>query len=174
MLFLGYSGSGKTTALTNVSRTLVEKGWGKIGTIKRIHDPNFSIDSEGKDTRLHASTGASIVVAFAPKEIDVIRKEKDTSKISIGEVLEIFRRAKVDYLLVEGLHKKFEKVRHVERVICARTEAEATELIKAHPGKILFLAGRFAKGLDKEKICNFPVLLLPRDDVKALQLIGRE
>lgn len=174
MLFLGYSGGGKTTALTNVCRTLYEAGWGKIGTIKRIHDRNFSIDTKGKDTHLHSSAGASVVVAFAPNEIDIIKKEKDTSKVSPREILRIFTEAKIDYLLVEGLHKKFEKVKRVKRVICARSEVEAIELIKAHPGKILFLTGRFAKKIDKTKIVNFPVLSLPRDNIRAIELIGRE
>lgn len=174
VLFLGYSGSGKTTALTSISRTLSRRRWGRIGTIKRIHDRNFSINPKGKDTQLHMSAGASVVVAFALKEIDVMKKVRDTSRVSLRELLGIFRRAKVDYLLVEGLHKKFEKSKRVKRIICARTEAEAKELIKDHPGKILFLTGRFARKIDKRKIGNFQVLSLPRDNVRAIRLIGRE
>ena len=173
VLFLGFSGSGKTTALTNISRAIAKARWGKIGTIKRIHDKDFSIDSKGKDTWLHAASGASIVVAVAPKEIDIIKKEEDTSTISLQEVLGIFRRSKVDYLLVEGLHQKFEKVRGIKRIICARSEAQAKDLMKLHPRNILFITGKFANKSRGKEINGVPVLYLPRDNAEALRLIGR-
>lgn len=170
VLFLGYSESGKTFALTSISRALKAKGK-KIGTIKRIHDRNFSIDAKGKDTWLHAASGASIVVGFAPKEISIIRKERDTSEVSLKEILGIFQQSKVDYLLVEGLHKKFEKVRGVKRIICARSKTEALSLAKIHTGKILFTTGKFAKGSLRREIGSIPILSFPRDNAKALRLI---
>jgi molybdopterin-guanine dinucleotide biosynthesis protein MobB len=173
VLFLGFSGGGKTTALTTIARAMVKGRWGKIGSIKRIHDKDFSIDYEGKDTWLHASSGSSIVVAVAPREIDIIRKEEDTSKIDLQEILGIFRRSRVDYLLVEGLHKKFENVKGVKRIICAKSERQARDLLKINPGSILFITGRFANKLKGSEISGVPVLRLPRDGSKALRLIGR-
>ena len=173
VLFHGFSGGGKTTALTSISRAIVKARLGKIGTIKRIHDRDFSIDSKGKDTWLHASSGSSVVVAVAPKEIDIIRKEEDTSTVTLQEILWIFRRSKVDYLLVEGLHQKFEKDKQVERIICAKNEAQAKDLIKIHDGNILFVTGKFANKSHGKEIDGIPVLSLPRDNAKALRLIGR-
>ncbi|MGA2876111.1 MAG: molybdopterin-guanine dinucleotide biosynthesis protein MobB [Nitrososphaerales archaeon] len=173
VLFHGFSGGGKTTALTSISRAIVKARLGKIGTIKRIHDRDFSIDSKGKDTWLHASSGSSVVVAVAPKEIDIIRREEDTSTISLREILGIFTRSKVDYLLVEGLHQKFENARNVKRIICAKNEAQAKDLMKIHHGNILFVTGKFANKSRGKEINGIPVFSLPRDGAKALHLIER-
>ncbi|MDG6907439.1 MAG: molybdopterin-guanine dinucleotide biosynthesis protein MobB [Nitrososphaerota archaeon] len=173
ILFLGYSGSGKTHALTSISRALVRARCGKIGTVKGIHDRSFTIDSKGKDTWLHACAGASIVVALAPNEIDIIRKEKSTSIVDVREMLGIFKRARVDYLLVEGAHKKFEAIRQAKRVICARNEQEAKSLIRIHSSKILFVTGEFAIRSKKREIDGIPIISLPRDSGRALNLIGK-
>ena len=172
VLFLGFSGSGKTTALSSISRALVKGHRGKVGSIKRIHEENFSIDSKGKDTWQHAASGSSVVVAFARKEIDIISK-KDTRSVTLKEILEIFRRSKVDYLLVEGLHKKFENVRGVKRIVCARSQSEAADLIKIHSGKILFVTGKFAKKIHDRKIGSVPILCLPQDNDEALRLVEK-
>jgi hypothetical protein len=91
-----------------------------------------------------------------------------------SDLLKIFKSSAVDYLLVEGLHKQIEGLKSVDRVICAKTRDEASELIKIHPGKILFVTGRFASGSKAgRKISDIPILSLPRDNTKALSLIGR-
>ena len=66
--FLGYKESGKTTALEHVCRKLTQNGW-KVGTLKHIHEPEFTIDHKGKDTFRHAQAGAAVVVSVSKKEI---------------------------------------------------------------------------------------------------------
>jgi molybdopterin-guanine dinucleotide biosynthesis protein MobB len=174
ILFLGFSGGGKTTALTTLARGIARGNFGKIGTIKRIHERNFSIDeSRGKDTWLHARAGASVILAFAPREMDIIRKERDTSKISTKEIIEVFKKTKVDYLLVEGLHKKFESVPKVKQIICARSEKQVLDLLDLHGGNIIFITGKFTSRFTSAMIKGVPVLSLPRDINKALELINK-
>ena len=170
VLFLGFSGSGKTWALTAIIRELTNQGF-KVGTIKRIHEPNFSIDVKGKDTWRHASVGASTVLAVAPREIDLIRRYADTSTISTKEILSFFSHSKLDYLFVEGLHAKFERLHGIKRIVCARTQREATELLKLHKGGILFITGRFAEKTKRTEINSTPILSLPRDNSRAVNLI---
>ena len=170
ILFLGFSGSGKTTALTSISSAIRKHHLGKVGSIKRVHEKEFSIDSKGKDTWLHANSGSSVVVVFAKKELDVIKK-KDTRSVRLDEILQIFRSSKVDYLLVEGLHKKFERMRGVKRIVCAKSESQAMELMKIHRGQILFCTGRFTVKSKAKEINGVPVLRLPRDTERAIQMI---
>lgn len=172
ILFLGFSGSGKTTALTCLARAIVKNRLGKVGSIKRVHEDDFTIDSKGKDTWQHAESGSSVVLVFAKKEMDIIRR-RDTRSVRLAEILSIFRRSKVDYLLVEGLHKKFENLRGVERIICAKSESQASELMKMHGGKILFCTGKFTTKSQRREIEGVPVLSLPREARKALRLINR-
>ena len=171
VLFRGYRGSGKTWALTCVTRALVEAKCGKVGTIKGIHERSFTIDSKGKDTWLHSSAGASIVAAFAPNEVDIIKRGNTTSS-SLTELLGIFEKSKIDFLLVEGLHRKFEDWNQTEVVICARTEQEARRLVRKNRGNILFVTGKFAKHYGEGRIGHSPVLSLPRDVDSALDLIS--
>ena len=170
ILFRGYSGSGKTWALTQTARALVKAKRGKIGTIKGIHDRSFTIDSKGKDTWLHAASGASIVAAFAPKEVDIIRKE-NASKTSLEAILGTYRESHVDYLLVEGLHKRMRNLGQVYEIICARNEAEAKKLARVSRHRLLFITGRFARNSRRARIAGVPVLSLPRDNAQALDLV---
>lgn len=171
VLFLGFSEGGKTTALTAICRAIARRNLGKVGSIKRIHEKNFSIDSSGKDTFLHAESGSSVVMAVSPRELDIISK-RDTSKVTLKELIGVFKRSKVDYLLVEGLHQKFEKVRGIKLIICAKSESQAKELLEMHKGNIVFITGKFTHKAHSKTIGHFPVLTLPRDNSKALSLIG--
>lgn len=168
MLFLGYSGSGKTTSIALLTRELAEHGK-KVGTLKHIHSGSFTIDTKAKDTWLYSSSGASIVVAVAHDQIVVISKQ--TSKeVGLSEILPIFRRHKINYLFVEGWHTKLSRLRNAKRVICASTRQETMELLNKNP-RPTFILGKFKTDQKQRKINGFPVLKLPRDIRKALALI---
>ena len=175
VLFLGYSNSGKTTVLTALTKGIVKRHLGKVGTLKHIHhDPKFTIDAKGKDTWLHAASGASVVVSLAPEELAIIRKEPRVENLSLDSILSIFRREKVDYVLVEGLYRKFSRRRGVYKIICASTEKQALDLLEEHGTRnIVCITGRIARDSKKE-IRGIPVLRLPRDIGKIIGLIGAD
>ena len=115
ILFLGYSGSGKTTAITAVVRALKKRGK-KVATIKHIHDRKFTIDTPGKDTWLHAAAGASIVVSLAATELTVIRRE-DTTHMKLDKIISMLRKERTSYVLIEGLYRRLSTRRGVNRVL---------------------------------------------------------
>ena len=166
IIFLGYSNSGKTTALTGVAGRLVKAGK-KVGTLKHIHDERFTIDTVGKDTWEHASAGATTVVALAPRELTIIERG-DTSGITINELFRIFRSRGVDYLLVEGLYRRLSRRRGVTRILCASTLKDARELLRSHPKPVCIL-NRGAEG--ETTVEGVPVLALPRDMKRLMRLI---
>jgi molybdopterin-guanine dinucleotide biosynthesis protein MobB len=192
VLFLGYSGSGKTTAIEYVARALNKSGQ-KVGTIKHIHERNFTIDRERKDTWRHAVSGASIIVAIAPKELAVIRKQ-NTAGITIDEILHVFEKDHVDCVLVEGLYRKFSTVpragskarqrifdqsrylKDIYRVLCATNGKDALDLLRKYsPELITCISGKIteSKDLDRKKSFHgIPLVRLPLDVGKLLQLIG--
>lgn len=173
VLFLGFSNSGKTTALTSLASEIVRRRLGKVGTLKHIHhDPDFTIDTKGKDTWLHAASGASVVISLAPSELAIIRKEPGVENLSLDEFLSIFRREKVDYVLVEGLYRKFSRKKGVAKIMCAVSEEQALDLLKEHGSKnVVCITGKVAlKNLHKE-IQGIPVLNVSKDIRKILSLI---
>lgn len=96
--FYGRSNSGKTTLIEKLIRELTEKGY-HVGSVKNIHSPNFTIDSEGKDTWKHAKAGSEIVVAHSGKETAfLVKKDLDPKR-----TLELIRSINdLDIIIVEG------------------------------------------------------------------------
>ena len=166
VIFIGYSGSGKTSAIVEVVGQLVKAGQ-RVGTLKHIHERGFSIDTVGKDTWRHASAGASVVMALAPKELTLIEK-MGTADISIDSVFRDFRSRHVDYLIVEGLYRRLSRRRGVVRVLCAKTFSEAEELLDVHPRPVCILT---QKASEKGTLHGVPVLRLPADLRRLMRLI---
>ena len=173
ILFLGYSNSGKTTALTGVAREIVKRRLGKVGTLKHIHhDPHFTIDTKGKDTWLHATSGASIVISLAPSELAIIKREPGVENLSVDDILTIFKQEKVDYVLVEGLYRKFSRRSGVSKILCAVSEEQALDLLKEHGSKnVVCITGKVALETSRKEIQGIPVLSISRNINKILGLI---
>ena len=167
ILFLGYSRSGKTRTVVHLAKALTKAGV-MVGTIKSVHEPNFTIDTKGKDSWLHANAGASMVEVVAPKELTLIRKQ-NTKRISPEYFLRPFTEAGVDYVLVEGLYERFTRRRGILKMICASSEQEASELLKEHGGAMCII-GRTAQKPVRE-LGGVPVFKLPRDTKKILGLL---
>jgi molybdopterin-guanine dinucleotide biosynthesis protein MobB len=174
ILFLGYSNSGKTTALTSVTKEIVRRRLGKVGTLKHIHhDPDFTIDTKGKDTWLHAASGASIVISLAPSELAIIKREPGVENLSLDDILAIFRREKVDYVLVEGLYRKFSRKTGVFKILCAVSEEQVLDLLKEHGSKnVVCITGKVALKTLQKEIQGIPILSVSVDIRKILGLIG--
>ncbi len=167
VVFLGYSNSGKTTALVRTVRELSRSGK-RVGTLKHIHDEGFTIDTEGKDTWRHASAGAATVVALAPNELAIIERG-NTTEMTIDRLFRVFRARDVDYLMIEGLYRKLSRRKGVTRVLCAKTLADARDLLEQHPRPACILNRREKPGTTLDGI---PVLSLPRDMQTYMELIG--
>jgi molybdopterin-guanine dinucleotide biosynthesis protein MobB len=174
IFFLGYTGSGKTTAIECVARGLTKSGW-KVGTLKHIHDPTFTIDTPGKDTWRHANSGASVVIALAPNEMTMIKK-CDTINSDLDGIMRIFKEDSIDYVLVEGLHREFNKRRgngEVLHIICSATEEDLLELLKRHPQPIC-IAGvitSVGKFQNEEYLHGIPLVRFPEETSKVLRML---
>jgi len=170
ILFFGYSGSGKTTAITAVAGALKKRGR-KVATIKHIHDRNFTIDTPGKDTWLHAAAGASIVVSLAPKELTVIRRE-NTAHMKLDNIISMLRKEKTNYLLIEGLYRRLSKRRNVNRVLCVSSKRDAESFLQNMNPRPDYISGTLAKGQAGKSFHEIPLIEFPKDTAKFLRLIG--
>ncbi|MFQ5901614.1 MAG: molybdopterin-guanine dinucleotide biosynthesis protein B, partial [Thermodesulfobacteriota bacterium] len=92
-------GSGKTTTVETLVEELTKRNY-KVGTIKQIHEKDFSIDTPKKDTWRHAKAGARIVVSSAPHEISVIKKIDKEDRFK--EAMHFLEGEDLDIIVVEG------------------------------------------------------------------------
>jgi molybdopterin-guanine dinucleotide biosynthesis protein B len=91
--------SGKTTAVVALVSEFSSRGL-RVGTIKQIHERNFSIDKRGKDTWRHTEAGAKIVVAASPVEIAAIKRIGEENRYT--EAMKILDGQGLDLVIVEG------------------------------------------------------------------------
>ena len=91
--------SGKTTAVEALVREFKKRGI-KVGTIKQIHEGNFTIDKKGKDSWRHAEAGAEIVVAASPSEVAAIKRIEGKNRFK--EALALLKGQELDLVIVEG------------------------------------------------------------------------
>lgn len=113
--------SGKTTLACAIIKELKVRGF-KVASIKKIHEENFTIDKEGKDSYRLSMAGAGIIVAAAPREIAVIKKiEKGRRLIEAMRFLSIDN---FDFVVIEGNADRLKKSFIIKEVFICRSEEE--------------------------------------------------
>jgi molybdopterin-guanine dinucleotide biosynthesis protein MobB len=165
---LGYSGSGKTTTIEHLTSELVSRGM-KVGVVKHIHGEHTLFDYS-KDTGRFVKSGANPVVGVAQDGLHLFLAGEDLER-----ALMLVRNSSPDYLFVEGFstHTLLRGV-DVMCVVCAKTEDEAVELIEKHTTRsIVCVTGVLAINSKKNEIRGIPILTIPDDTCKLIQLISR-
>ncbi len=107
--FAAYSGTGKTTLLTQLIPILKRRGL-RIGVIKHSHH-DFEIDQPGKDSHRLRSAGASPVMIVSPYRRAIVTEFTPQHDIRLCEQLAAFPKDDLDLILVEGFrHEGFAKI----------------------------------------------------------------
>ena len=89
----GYSGTGKTTLIEEIIRTLTKSGQ-SVATLKSsMHEAG---PEQGTDTWRHRQAGASMTIFLGPARKSAKFKDMISSK-------DLSRLSKFDFLIVEGL-----------------------------------------------------------------------
>ncbi|KIR02023.1 Hypothetical ATP-binding protein, containing DUF265 domain protein [Lachnospiraceae bacterium TWA4] len=111
---VGVRKSGKTTVVTQLVSEFKKRGY-KVGTIKTIFCPTFSMDDPKSNTAKHRKAGADVVCAKARNEVDIVYGHPMDNN-------EIFKHLDVDILLLEGDYEAL-----VPRIVCAHKTSEIDE-----------------------------------------------
>ncbi len=90
----GFSKTGKTTTVTELTKELRKRGY-SVGTVKDIHFGGFHVDVPGTDTFKHMESGAYRVSAVGPCETSVMMN----SRMDIDELLKYYKE---DFIIIEG------------------------------------------------------------------------
>jgi molybdopterin-guanine dinucleotide biosynthesis protein B len=104
----GFSQSGKTTTLEKLITELGNRGY-TVGSVKEIHDRNFTLDAAGTNTDRHKKAGSQPVVARGLSETGVFWPER----LEVPRILEFFNH---DFVALEGVTDFAAPV-----ILCART-----------------------------------------------------
>jgi molybdopterin-guanine dinucleotide biosynthesis protein B len=166
---VGVSGSGKTVTLEYLIGQLSAEGY-KIGSIKHIHHKGFTIDKEGTNTWRYAKAGAKVIVAISPEEIDVIRKT-ELELQSLDQVLAYLQQEELDIIFIEGFHSLIAKRIDVPKIVTAKDEEGLKQTLTGTAEPILAVTGVVAKTLDTAVYCNIPVIKIPEDGQKLVELV---
>lgn len=125
---IGSSKSGKTATIEQLTEELVKRGY-KVGTIKHIPKPKFTIDTPKKDTWRHAKAGATVVISMAPQEIATIRKG-DKTKFGFNDLQNLIKEGEVDVIIAEGFKGLVKADEQIPKIIVLDTKNEATDTLK--------------------------------------------
>lgn len=122
---VGTKKSGKTTTIENLIRELSQKGY-RVAAIKHIPEPDFTIDTPGKDTWRYAKAGAKTIISVAENEVAVIEKVADLS-VSLSTLLRKCRNS--DVVFIEGFKKLVASKKNIPKIVVVKSSEEAAKAI---------------------------------------------
>ncbi|MHA2391273.1 MAG: molybdopterin-guanine dinucleotide biosynthesis protein B [Promethearchaeota archaeon] len=172
MAVLGVSGSGKTTFIEQIVRTLSSEGY-KVGTIKHVHHKGFSMDTEGKDTWKHSRAGAEVVVCVSPNEIAKI-KRKTQSEDDLKKAFDAFKDEDLDLLIVEGFRSLTSNRRGILKIVTAKNETNLKQVFEEAGEPIIAITGLIASSSTRHLGSSYesiPVIDMERNDTRMLNLV---
>jgi molybdopterin-guanine dinucleotide biosynthesis protein B len=133
---VGSSNSGKTTAAEALIREMTKRGY-TVASAKHIPEPEFTIDTEGKDTWRYAKAGASTVLSVAPKELTVIKKV-DTTEYGLEQIV-AETPDEVDIVILEGFKDLVGQNATIPKLVTAKTVNEITVALERYKNILAFV-----------------------------------
>ena len=125
---------GKTTTTENLIAEFTKRGY-KVAAIKHISEPEWTIDTPGKDTYRFAQKGANPIIVLAPNETVSIEKGA-TEKTTLTALL---KKAKgSDIVLTEGFKKTVAKKTTVPKIVVVTTKEQAESAQKMYKPILAF------------------------------------
>ncbi len=133
---VGSSESGKTTAVEALTSGLTKRGY-TVASAKHIPEPEFTIDTEGKDTWRHAKAGANTVLSVAPNELTVIKKV-DTTEYSLEQIIAEFKD-EVDIIILEGFKVLAGQDATIPKLVAVKTVDEISAALERYKNILAFI-----------------------------------
>ncbi len=131
MGIVGTRRSGKTTTITMIIEELRNRGY-KVGTIKTINCPVFSMDDPKSNTARHKAAGADFAVARGKGETDISYPRS----MDQNEIILRLAGEDIDYLILEG-----DLSASVPRIVCGHKQSDVAPRITS---KTFLVSGRIA------------------------------
>ncbi len=131
---IGFQDSGKTSIIEKIVSRISDQGY-RTCVFKHIHDPNFNIDTPGKDSWRVTEAGADKVVLVSEKERAVIerfelRRERLEDLLALGDGF--------DLIILEGFKSIKPDQMDIYYLLAARSEEDISRLSEGREN-ILFI-----------------------------------
>jgi len=164
---VGSSNSGKTTAIEAIIKGLTTKGY-TIASAKRIHEPEFTIDTQGKDTWRHTKAGASTVLSVAQNELTIIKKV-DTQKYALTQLIAEIPD-EVDIIIMEGFKNLVGEDMTIPKIVATKTASETSEALERYKNIIAFIGH-----IPKQKVeTEIPFVDTLNEPEKLVELVNHK
>lgn len=160
---VGAKKSGKTTVIEFLVKELAKKGH-RICVVKHIPEPNFTIDTEGKDTWRFARAGAETIVSVASDEVATIEKTSLKSE-SLEDILQ--RCGDSEIIFVEGFRRLVGKNPGVQKLVVASSSKDVSEAAEVFQ-PILAFVGLSSVSTDMSRA---PYVNISKSPGKLLDLV---
>ena len=144
---VGSKKSGKTTTIENLIKELTKRGY-KVAAIKHVSEPDFTIDTQGKDTWKFARAGAKTILSVAANEVATIEKTA-LENISLNALLKKCKGN--DIILIEGLKKQVATKKNIPKIVVVKSKEEALNAQETYK-PILAFSGPYSTGALSLKI----------------------
>jgi molybdopterin-guanine dinucleotide biosynthesis protein MobB len=162
---VGGKRSGKTRTIEILTRELTRRGY-KVAAVKHIPEPDFTIDTKGKDTWKFARSGAEIVVGVSAAEIATIEKT-ESRNLSLKAILQKCRGS--DLVFLEGFKKLVAENKSIYKIAVVNSPEEAAEDLKIFD-PILAFTGPYQPKLGLKRI---PYVDIREDSERLADLVER-
>jgi molybdopterin-guanine dinucleotide biosynthesis protein B len=169
---LGTSGSGKTTAIEYLISHLSKEGF-KIGSVKHIHRPDFTVDTVGKDTWRYTNAGATVTVTMAPKEIAIIKRVKEPF-VSLDQIINLLKKEELDVIFIEGLKSLVAQRKDIPKVITSKNLRDLKGILNKTLPPILAISGPVAKKKIQTREFETPIIDLPIEGNLLLNIVKNQ
>ncbi|MFC1486991.1 molybdopterin-guanine dinucleotide biosynthesis protein B [Thermoproteota archaeon] len=172
---VGNSNSGKTTAIETIIKGLTKKGY-TVASTKRIPEPEFSIDTQGKDTWRHAKAGANPILSVAPNELSIIKKV-DTKKYTLFQIIAEIPD-EVDIIIIEGFKSLVGEKMAIPKIVAIRNINEVSTAIERYNNILAFIGnipdGKVGTDIPFVNVLNEPEKLVDLVNKKVEVLVERK
>jgi molybdopterin-guanine dinucleotide biosynthesis protein B len=162
---VGSSNTGKTTAIEAIIKGLTEKGY-TVASAKRIPEPEFTIDTEGKDTWRHAKAGATAVLSVAPKELTIIKKV-ETKKYTLAQLIAEVPD-EIDVIIIEGFKALVGQDMNIPKIVATKTADETSEALERYKNILAFIGHKPGEKADTE----IPFVEVQKEPEKLVDLVN--
>jgi len=162
---VGGQKSGKTATIEILTKELTQRGY-KIAAVKHIPEPDFTIDTKGKDTWKFARSGAKIVVGVSAAEVATIEKT-EFRNLSLRAILRKCRGS--DLVFLEGFRKLVAENRSIYKIVVVRSREEVAEDLEIF-NPILAFTGPYQP---KSGLKRIPYVDIREDSERLADLVER-
>jgi molybdopterin-guanine dinucleotide biosynthesis protein B len=138
---VGSKKSGKTTTIETAIKELTNRGY-SVAAVKHVSEPDFTIDSKGKDTWRFAQSGAKTIITVSDNEIATIEKVA-TKGFSLKEILQ--KCEGNDVVFMEGLKNLVRTDKNVQKIVVAKSEEETLRTVNDYKPILAFVGSYSTK-----------------------------